>query len=320
MHFLHSQQTLLPGQAKTLSARRHGPKNTSDSTRPAPRRRDSGDKVKGKMLARVVIQNSSKPSQIAMVKPGGRKPHSRDVSTSSSSSSSSATLSNKKKSSSSATLVPTSNHTINGSQSLSQLNLQYPPSIPAAVTQTRSTKQQPRHKFSEQDILEPTEPTAAATPSKNRTRQQPSRAAQSTPTLVKTTPSRPPLPRIDSAVALSTATLSPPHNPPQSPQSPPISSPPPQYEQYQEHSPPPELPLRRRKATPTFYSIASNRTKLGEIPVEQWPEQWDSAQMEALNREAVAQGWPILLNGQDGDIGFEGGRRRRGRLWRLFHR
>lgn len=49
---------------------------------------------------------------------------------------------------------------------------------------------------------------------------------------------------------------------------------------------------RRRKPTPTFYSIATDSTKLGEIPLHKWTTPWDFDQMSVLNQEAYRNGWP----------------------------
>jgi len=67
-----------------------------------------------------------------------------------------------------------------------------------------------------------------------------------------------------------------------------------------EPSPPvPTRPLledgepRRRKLTPTYYSIASDSTKLGEIPLHKWPVPFDFDQMSIINKEAERNGWPL---------------------------
>lgn len=49
---------------------------------------------------------------------------------------------------------------------------------------------------------------------------------------------------------------------------------------------------RQRKPTPTFYSIASDSTKIGEIPMQKWATPYDSEQMSILNRQAYESGWP----------------------------
>ena len=49
---------------------------------------------------------------------------------------------------------------------------------------------------------------------------------------------------------------------------------------------------RHRKATPTFYSIATDSTKIGEIPLHKWADQSDFDRMSLLNQQAYANGWP----------------------------
>ena len=77
----------------------------------------------------------------------------------------------------------------------------------------------------------------------------------------------------------------------------------------------PDLP-RRRKPTPTYYSIASDNTRLGEIPLHKWAVPYDFDQMSVLNREAEKNGWPA----NDPGYGAEEGRKRRWGLRRLFGR
>ena len=72
------------------------------------------------------------------------------------------------------------------------------------------------------------------------------------------------------------------------------------------------VPRRTQKPTPTFYSIASDSTKLGEIPLDKWMTPVDFDRMSMLNREAYRNGWPnepIVEN-----------KRRRAGLFRLFRR
>lgn len=79
-----------------------------------------------------------------------------------------------------------------------------------------------------------------------------------------------------------------------------------------DHPPPP----RRRKETPTFYSAASGSTKLGEIPMHKWAEAYDFDAMSLKNREAMAAGWPRLLEEEDAAVE----KKKRGRIFRLFRR
>ncbi|EMC99993.1 hypothetical protein BAUCODRAFT_359274 [Baudoinia panamericana UAMH 10762] len=60
----------------------------------------------------------------------------------------------------------------------------------------------------------------------------------------------------------------------------------------------PSLPLteiyqRSRKPTPTYYSITSEGTKLGEIPLHKWPTPFDFDAMSVMNHEAEGNGWPV---------------------------
>ncbi|KAJ9620941.1 hypothetical protein H2203_007527 [Taxawa tesnikishii (nom. ined.)] len=57
---------------------------------------------------------------------------------------------------------------------------------------------------------------------------------------------------------------------------------------------------RRRRAlpTPTFYSVASTGTKLGEIPMHKWAVPFDFEEMERLNLEAEINGWPLPVDPQ----------------------
>lgn len=57
---------------------------------------------------------------------------------------------------------------------------------------------------------------------------------------------------------------------------------------------PPTATRRRRKPsiTPTMYSIATDSTKLGEIPVHKWAVPYDFERMARLNEEAERYGWP----------------------------
>lgn len=76
----------------------------------------------------------------------------------------------------------------------------------------------------------------------------------------------------------------------------------------------PNLPAnhRHRKPTPTFYSMASDSTKLGEIPLHKWAEPFDFDAMSLVNRQAAKNGW--AANQAD-----EGKKKRNG-LFKLFKR
>lgn len=169
-------------------------------------------KVRGPMLARVVIADSSKSSVVAMVRPGGRK---RSSST-----------------------------TASSSKAQSSLSLTTPASPPS----------------------------------------QPLKASS------------------------HASKVSPQHHAPRRKHSAPIKS-----EQLMVPSLP-TLEQRPRKATPTFYSIETTSTKLGEIPLHRWREPYDFDAMSRLNREAEENGWPLA------DIELEQGEKKRAGLWRLFRK
>lgn len=234
-------------------------RRTSESPKRKRKASSSHTKVKGPMLARVVIENSSKPSQIAMVKPSERRKKS-------SSSSSSSELS--KVSSTPSTPPP-----------------EYapePPPRPVAVrVNTAPAVQQPTRR----------EPTPVLPPTQTTQR----KAARSTSRL-------PDILQVDQLEQ----TWAPP--PPQHPQS---------YANPAAQSTP-ALAHRTRKATPTYYSIASDSTRLGEIPLHKWNVPPDFDQMSTLNHEAARKGWPVNdLGAAEEDVD---GRRRGWGLRRLFGR
>jgi hypothetical protein len=41
-----------------------------------------------------------------------------------------------------------------------------------------------------------------------------------------------------------------------------------------------------------YYSIVSDSTKMGEIPMHKWTTPYDFDQMSMLNRQAYEAGWP----------------------------
>ncbi|KAK5716783.1 hypothetical protein LTR15_009675 [Elasticomyces elasticus] len=72
---------------------------------------------------------------------------------------------------------------------------------------------------------------------------------------------------------------------------------------------------RRRKATPTYYSIASDGTKLGEIPLHKWPVPFDFDEMSITNKQAELDGYPGCRPGH-----VDGKKRRFGFLRLRFFR
>lgn len=234
----------------------------------------SHTKVKGPMLARVVIQDSSKPSQIAIVKPSDR----RKKSTSTSSSSSELSKASSTPSTPPPKYAPE------------------PPPRPVAVrskTAPAAPASKPRRNASAVDL--PTQPTPQP---------EPRQAACSTPRLQTLTERQ-------QAEPWCTATL--PSGPTAFHYHAQVSSPP--YVNSAAQSTP-ALP-RSRKPTPTYYSIASDSTRLGEIPLHKWNAPADFDQMSMLNREAERNGWPANEIGAGQDVE---GRRRGWGLRRLFGR
>jgi len=76
-------------------------------------------------------------------------------------------------------------------------------------------------------------------------------------------------------------------------------------------------PRNRRKDTPTYYSIASDSTKLGEIPLHKWAVPFDFDAMSLMNKEAELNGWPVCpLDGEEED----GRKKRRFGLLRIFRK
>lgn len=54
-----------------------------------------------------------------------------------------------------------------------------------------------------------------------------------------------------------------------------------------------------RQTSPTLYSIATDSTKLGEIPMHRWAVPYDLDATSSLNRDALQNGWPIRdINGE----------------------
>ncbi|KAK4497539.1 hypothetical protein PRZ48_011990 [Zasmidium cellare] len=186
-------------------------------------------KVKGPMLARVVIADSSRPSQVAMVRPGERR---------------------RKPGHNSSSASPKV-------QSSTSLALQ-PPELPSRPPNHRAQTLprgdlKPYRKHSAMDLSH-----------KEVRRDERLRATQSTPRLVATIPEFRPLPPMPTS------------------------------------APSPAMEPRRRKPTPTYYSIESDATKLGEIPMHKWAEPYDFDAMSRLNREAEMNGWPI--RDMDGNV------------------
>lgn len=85
--------------------------------------------------------------------------------------------------------------------------------------------------------------------------------------------------------------------------------------------PPPPVPRGpqsnlRRKDTPTMYSIATDSTKLGEIPLHRWAVPYDFDAMSTMNREAIQNGWPMI----DVDGNAVNKPKKRFGLFRLFRK
>ncbi|KAK4556359.1 hypothetical protein LTR86_006503 [Recurvomyces mirabilis] len=240
----------LPANAEPLTGRNVD----AEKTRKRRRAPSAHTKVNGPMLARVVIANSSKPSQIAMVKPGERRSKANKQ---------------KSKTSSAAALSVAS---LPSTSPPPYLAMDEKPPMPARPTHQRA------HTAPEEVM---------------RTHQE-GRAFQSATTR-RSEPYQPPAsdPATDHNHQCSDVRRRP------------VAS----------HSAvglPAAVP-RRRKQTPTYYSIASDRTKLGEIPMEKWPEAFDFEAMSLMNRQAEVNGWPV------NQVGSEVRKKRFG-LMRLFRR
>lgn len=239
---------LLPAARSGTNLARTGYEASKESVVSSSRKKRKAStghtKVRGRMLAQVVVENSNKPSQIALVKPGERKKKSQ--------SSGSSSLS--KASSAPATALPSP--------------LLTPPpeySFEAASRPARyrsHTGPQPCRKQS----------AAQLSRSADQPRMEILRATRSTPRLPTTrqhVPGPESLPPLPITAPLPTSSV-------------------------------PHLPPRRRKATPTYYSIASDSTKLGEIPMHKWTVPYDFDKMSILNDEAARNGWPV--NQPDGQV------------------
>lgn len=214
-------------------------------------------KIRGPVLAQVVIQDSSKQPQIAMVRPSERRKHSRSSSGAGSASDFSLSKSRSNVKSTSAASTP-------------------PPQYPA--TTNHPGERRPHRKQSAANI---TSKSSAVKGDKIR-------ATKSTPRLEATlqepfdpVPPLPPMPHTAPLpAATSTSALG--------------------------------LP-RHRRPTPTFYSVATDSTKLGEIPLHKWTTPVDFDEMSMLNGEAYRNGWPNdHANGES--------RTRRAGLFGLFRR
>lgn len=242
-HLFRRMTTMRPQLAITANdAGRESRRERSGSNVSSNRKRKESNahtKVRGPMLARVVIADSTKPSQIALVKPGER----RKKSTSSSSNSSS--LSKAPSDTSTAATTPMS------TPPPTYTSMELPRPVPQRST-TAPDVPKPRRKHSMANVVE----------QRSQREDNVRRAAKSTPLLESTLPPvMDPLPPMPHTAPLPHAETS------------------------------PMLP-RRRKPTPTFYSVASDSTKLGEIPMHKWTTPYDFDQMSILNRQAYEQGWP----------------------------
>ena len=258
-HLFKRLTHMRPQLASTVKKDAEGRKTTMDRHTSGRKRRKASTghtKVRGPMLAQVVIADSSKPPQIALVKPGERRKKS------SASSGSASSLSRGHSNTSTAATTPP--------PAYAPEEFRRPPAYRS--NSTPDTAPKPRRKHSAADIARPTQ----------QPRGEAMRAARSTPQLESTLPQHvDPLPPMPKTAPLLSDEVS------------------------------PMLP-RRRKETPTYYSVASDATKLGEIPLHKWTVPYDFDQMSILNKEAYQSGWPLnQLENQ--------GKRKRG-LFRLFGR
>ena len=216
----------------------------NDSSVSSNRRKRKGSqehtKVRGPMIARVVIADSTKPSQIALVKPGERRK--KSTSSSSGSSSLSKTSADPRAATTTNLVTPPPSYT--------------PLELPRPAPQRSSTAPAvpPR----------PSRPlmTGHACPARQHRDDSVMRAARSTPQLEYTLPQEleaiPPMP----------------HSAP---------FPPPRH---------PSVRARRQEPASVYYSIVSDSTKIGEIPMHKWTSPYDFDQMSTMNRQAYETGWP----------------------------
>ena len=189
-------------------------------------------KVRGPMIAKVIIQDSSKAPQIAIVKPGERRKKSTSTSSSGSNSSS-----------------------VSKARSEPSLLLATPPPEYTPVDRARPKSQ--RTKTAPGTSKQSRDPTVTPTPSPRREMRAARSASHLANTLQHMPEPLPSMPELDGfPVSLG-----------------------------------PALP-RRRKQTPTYYSIASDSTKLGEIPLHKWNVPYDFDAMSVANKQALRNGWP----------------------------
>ncbi len=212
-------------------------------------------KVRAPMIAQVVIEDSTKRPQIAVVRPSERRKKS-----SSNVSSLSKTRSESSSSASSPLATPPPEYTA------VDMDRRWPQRM-----QTAPAPPPPRRKQSSTGL-----PTARPVDTAGRFR-----ATQSTPRLQTTLPPTNGPPQfMPGMAALSTTDLLP----------------------------------RRRGPTSTRYSIMSNQTQLGEIPLHKWAEPYDFDRMSMLNAEAYANGWPLS------DMNVQETKKRRFGFGKLFCR
>jgi len=213
-------------------------------------------KIQGPTLARVVIQGSSKPSQIAMVKPGERRKKS----------SSSAATSKADSEAPTAVSTPLSSPPAYDFDDKPEM----PPRPAAHRSHTVPQTQMPSRKQSLANVRPPAVPAKPdalrATISTSRLRNGRDPVADCLPPMPDTAP----LPAIE--------------------------------------------PRRRRQPTPTFYSIASDSTKLGEIPLHKWAQPFDFDAMSLMNKEAAINGW------HEHQLDDGEGKKKRFGIFRLFRR
>lgn len=290
-------------------------------------RREDSSKISGHSIARVVIQGSSKPPQLMFVKPREREKKPRPSRTHSAPTyelpASPQTLDTPpcspppyelherptRLSRAREQQRPQPTPKLRKSRSKPSRDDLKPPPPRTSPSELSATKSMPNLHNSKSKHLK--SPTASQThlppPSSPRSRTSSRHLNKSSPSSSQThlpSPLSTPRPRTSSRhLKPPPSTTSQPHLP-----SSPLSSP----------RPRPDRVRALRDPVPTYYSQVSDQTKLGEIPLERWPEAFDFAGMEVANREALEEGWP--LNRWEAERGTsEGGKRRRG-FWGLFRR
>lgn len=259
-------------------------------------------KIREPTLARVYVQDSSKPGQIAIVRPrtknaSGSKKKSSEVSK--------VDMPGSKQSSSVSKARPTASTVAVEkieANTRSKEPRSPPPPPPPPYHQPQHTPPQPTPSSRHERIAS----TSTLTP-----RPQVHRI-HSQPVQVSTDPPPP------SALSVIAAQSSP-HLMSwlESSQHLPRPPPPPSIIAPVEHRPLPTT-VQRRQPIPTYHSAQTASTQLGEVPLHKWAEVYDFDAAKQGNRKAMEQGWPVwgeMAVVQEESDGRKGERRGGFRAW-----